>query len=95
MEGFGNKTRTRSSLAFYGTLMIVSTPNCSTGGNGMGDSPEQVAYKLLETIADVERKLLRFAIERDRSPGWTIADKEWILGTYADCLRAVKGRRPK
>ncbi len=50
------------------------------------NSPEQIAYKLLETIASNEKKSLRGV------PGTpATADKEWLLSTYAECLRVVRG----
>jgi hypothetical protein len=50
------------------------------------NSPEQVAYKLLQTIASNEGKSL------GNSPvsGAASADRKWLLDTYAECLQAVK-----
>jgi hypothetical protein len=46
------------------------------------NSPEQVAYKLLQLIGNAENKNLNtHAIE---------ANREWILKTYATCLGVVK-----
>ena len=48
----------------------------------IGDnSPEGVAYKLLELIAHAEGKKLNSG---DPKP-----DKDWILNTYAQCLQAA------
>jgi hypothetical protein len=49
------------------------------------NSPEQVAYKLLDKIAFVEGKSLR--------PGMTgqKADRAYILSTYWECLKVVQG----
>jgi hypothetical protein len=49
------------------------------------NSPEQVAYKLLDKIAFVEGKSLR--------PGMTgqKADRAYILTTYWECLKVVQG----
>jgi hypothetical protein len=49
------------------------------------NSPEQVAYKLLEEIAFAEGKSLR--------PGMTgqKADRAYILSTYWECWRVVQG----
>ena len=43
-----------------------------TGGN----TPEQVAYKLLHDIAAIEGKAL--------------PDRRWLLDTYAECLLTVR-----
>ncbi len=45
------------------------------------NSPEHVAYKLLRTIAMAEN----VAIDE-----WGKADREWIITTYVECLKAVK-----
>lgn len=54
------------------------------------NSPEQVAYKLMGHIADVERKSIH---QSQPTGGWTAADRKWILDTYAECLQAAKGYR--
>ena len=47
----------------------------------IGDnSPEYVAYRLLLDIARVEKKALT------ASASCQMADRKWILGTYAECL---------
>ncbi len=54
----------------------------------IGDnSPEYVAYRLLLDIARVEKKALT------ASASCQMADRKWILGTYAECLLTV--RSPK
>jgi hypothetical protein len=53
----------------------------------VGESPEHVAYRLLERIADVEGVLLT------RSDGGKVATRKWILDTYAECLDAVRANR--
>lgn len=55
------------------------------------NSPEQVAYKLMRDVANVEGK----AFHKNPTGGNTAADREWILNAYADCLRAVHGHRPE
>jgi hypothetical protein len=50
------------------------------------NSPEQVAYRLLLHVADLENKTLHGNPSQDR----TIADRKWMLDTYAECLRAVR-----
>lgn len=50
------------------------------------NSPEKIAYKLLENVASVERKALHHTEHRE----YTVADRKWILDTYAECLEAVK-----
>jgi hypothetical protein len=52
------------------------------------NSPEQVAYKLLEMIAKVERKSLYIPTELDG--GHSVAEREWILQTYEECLGCVR-----
>ena len=46
-----------------------------------GDSPQAVAYKLLETVTLLENKPLT-----DRTKG---ADRQYVLDLYKECLRAV------
>lgn len=57
--------------------------------NPSGDGPEIVALALLERIARAEGR------QFDHKPeaGTTVADRQWILTTYFDCLQAVKGHR--
>lgn len=53
----------------------------------MGEnSPEQVAYKLLFDVANVEGKTLH--------SGTHAANREYILRTYWECLRTVRGHEP-
>lgn len=57
------------------------------------NSPEQVAYKLLQMIAAAEGKLLSATMA-----GPATADRKWLLDTYAECLIAVRmpaGRKSK
>jgi len=51
------------------------------------NSPEQVAYKLLVLVGKSETKING---SHDPING---ADRKWLLDTYAECLRAVKGNR--
>jgi hypothetical protein len=50
------------------------------------NSPEQVAFRLMEMIAAVENVALSYSTDRER----TSATREWILETYAECILAVK-----
>jgi hypothetical protein len=52
------------------------------------NSPEQIAYRLMHDVANVEKRQLY-------SHGDQPADRKWILDTFAECLNAVKrpGRR--
>ena len=50
------------------------------------NSLEQVAYKLIDNIARIEGKVTH----RNPGDGKETASREWILDTYAECLRAVK-----
>jgi hypothetical protein len=49
------------------------------------NSPEQVAYELLKTIASNEGKTLRGSPTANAS-----AERKWLLDTYAECLLAVR-----
>jgi hypothetical protein len=46
-----------------------------------GQSPEEIAYKLLYLVSWGENIDLE---------GWAKADRKWILDTYAECLLTVK-----
>ena len=50
------------------------------------NSPEQVAFKLMEVIAAAEKVGLVAGLP-NRS---MIADRNWILDTYAECLQTVR-----
>jgi hypothetical protein len=52
------------------------------------NSPEHVAYKLMERIAAIERKSLHNT--ENLRAGASAADRKWILDTYAECLKAAK-----
>lgn len=47
------------------------------------NSPEYVAFKLMETIASLESKSLYGHMENP-------ADREWVLSTFAECLKTVQ-----
>jgi hypothetical protein len=49
------------------------------------NSPESIAFKLLEIVAANERKSITGSIG---SP--PTADRKWLLDTYSECLIAVK-----
>ncbi len=55
------------------------------------NSPEQVAYKLLREIARVEGKVFH----KKPSTSQSVAERAWILDTYAECLHTVHGIRKK
>jgi hypothetical protein len=65
--------------------MADTTPVVHIGEN----SPEQVAFKLLQSIAGNEGKKLSGATPTVGE----YPDKKWLLDTYAECLHAVKGYR--
>lgn len=46
------------------------------------NSPEQVAYRLFENIAQIEGKKL--------FKGSDAPDRKWVLDTYAECLLTVE-----
>ena len=52
------------------------------------NSPEQVAFELLQKVALLERKSINKS--NPEASGWTGADREWLLDTYAECLHATK-----
>ncbi|MEX0955214.1 MAG: hypothetical protein WDZ83_08395 [Rhizobiaceae bacterium] len=52
------------------------------------NSPEQVAFKLLATVAHAEGKGI-FGL----TSGNEKADRSYILGTYSECLQAARGHR--
>lgn len=56
------------------------------------NSPEQVAFKLMERIASVESKLIS---SPNASGGWSVADRKWILQAYHEALLVVRGYEPK
>jgi hypothetical protein len=51
----------------------------------MAESPEAVALELFRSIADAEEKSLGPSL-----PG-KHPDRAWILQTYAECLKCVRG----
>jgi len=55
-----------------------------------GDSPEAVAFALLEKIAVSEKKAWT---GNDMERGWTLADRQWTLDAYAECLSAAERTR--
>ena len=52
------------------------------------NSPEQVALKLFEMIAAIE-KTATFT-GNSLEPGWSTADKNYILTTYGECINTVR-----
>lgn len=54
------------------------------------NSPEEVAYKLFQVVAAVEKKSLTGTDIEDLKPGWIKADKEWVLKTYGECVSTVR-----
>jgi hypothetical protein len=47
------------------------------------NSPEEVAYKLMTTIANLEGRELY-------GHGKNPADRKWLLTTYGECVSAVR-----
>lgn len=60
---------------------MVDTPVIHIAEN----SPEQIAYALLETIASNEGLFLKASMA-----GKASADRKWLLDTYAECLLTVR-----
>lgn len=52
------------------------------------NSPENIAYKLLQDIARMEG----MSLHQSPSQGYQTATRQWLLDTYTECLEAVKGR---
>jgi hypothetical protein len=48
------------------------------------DTPEAIAYNLMECIASAEGKVLGSFLDPKT------ADRKWILMTYRECIKAVK-----
>jgi len=67
--------------------MAEAAPIVHIGEN----SPQQVAFKLAETIARIEGRLLY----KDRDDPSRTVDRKWLLDTYSECLEAVSGLRRK
>lgn len=55
-------------------------------GSITGDSAELVALELFEKIVEVED----MSFNKNVPTGTAIADRKWILDTYAECLQAVE-----
>ena len=53
------------------------------------NSPEQVAYTLMQDVMRAEMKSLAGG-----TGGWQKADRQYILDTYSECLQAMMARRP-
>ncbi len=51
------------------------------------NSPEQVAYKLMQDIAKVESRRLDASVEDN---GTQVADRKWILDVFAECILTVR-----
>jgi len=66
---------------------MADTPIVHIGEN----SPQQIAYKLMRDIAHVEDKLLEQSVKNPTK----VADRKWILKTYAECFRVVSGYTPE
>ncbi|MBY2932536.1 hypothetical protein [Rhizobium leguminosarum] len=54
------------------------------------NSPEQVAFKLFELVAIVEKKSTSGTDANEMKAGWTKADKNYILTTYGECVTTVR-----
>lgn len=54
------------------------------------NSPEEVAHKLFMQIASVEQKSVSMHDAGQLKAGWSKADREYILQTYAQCLNTVR-----
>lgn len=52
-----------------------------------GESPEQVAYKLMLLVGSVENKITGTGMPNGN------ATRKWLLDTYAECLHATRGFR--
>jgi hypothetical protein len=54
------------------------------------NSPEKVAFDLMELVGRVEKKS---HFTDGLKPGFTTMDRKWLLDTFAECLTTVKGYR--
>jgi hypothetical protein len=52
-----------------------------------GETPFVVAYQLLLGIAETEKKLIKGGTAAGL---FAVADKKWLLDTYAECLQTVQ-----
>jgi hypothetical protein len=57
------------------------------------NSPEKIAYKLLEDICRIEKYSIGEPGPGLRAKGGKPATREWLLDTYAECIEAVLGSR--
>jgi hypothetical protein len=57
------------------------------GSRAAENTPEYVAYQLLERVADLEGVALA------RGGKDKLASRKWLLDTYAECLDAARGAR--
>jgi hypothetical protein len=57
------------------------------GSRAVENTPEYVAYQLLERVADLEGVALA------RGGKDKLASRKWLLDTYAECLDAARGAR--
>ncbi len=55
------------------------------------NSPEQIAFRLLQIIASNEQKSIGIGNMNGFQAG---ADRKWLLDTYVECLQSVTGKRP-
>lgn len=67
-------------------MPAAAGPRVSAGDN----SPEEIAFKLMHEIAEVERIAIHSG---ELDPRWTRAGRAWILNTYQECLFAVRNPR--
>ena len=65
--------------------MVEAAPVVHIGEN----SPEGVAYRLLQNIAAAEG----LHIGSNPTSALKLRDRKWVLDTYAECLYAVRGHR--
>jgi hypothetical protein len=57
----------------------------------VGGYPEEIAFSLMELIANVEGKQLQGHIVGSEKR--TAPDRKWILDCYAECLATARGHR--
>lgn len=55
------------------------------------NSPEHVAMQLLEVVARLEQKSLSGTDPGNLKAGWSKADRKYVLDTYLECYKAVRG----
>lgn len=57
------------------------------------NSPEHVAYRLLQEVMQAEKRTPMAHVVERRESNVMLADRKYLLDTYAECLAAARGHR--